>query len=119
MGVARFIDARAAPPEPEPLITAAALAEILEVDSTTAERLAEVVTELVERYAPGAPDVIKREAAIRCAGWLSEAPSAGVRSETAGPFSTDYTPSMTSALRHSGAMALLSPRKVRRAGVIA
>ena len=127
MPVSRFIPAssRSTPapaPEPEPdpdAIDAAALAAILDVDETTAERLLAAASALVERYAPDAPQAVKNEALIRCAGWLSDAPADGTRGHTAGPFSIENSPSMTSALRHSGAMALLSPWKVRRAGVIA
>ena len=99
-------------------LTAVELAETIGVDSTTATRLLAVATALVTRYAPAAPDAITNEATIRCAGWLAEQPSAAIRSETEGDVSTSYAPSMQSALRHSGAMALLSPWKVRRAGAI-
>ena len=97
-------------------ITATALAEAIGVDSATATRLLAVATALVERYALEAPDAISNEAVIRTAGWLSEQPAAAIRSETEGDISTSYAPTHTSALRHSGAMALLSPWKVRRAG---
>ena len=99
-------------------ITATALAEAVGTDSTTATRLLAVATELVTRHAPDAPDAIQNEAAIRCAGWLAEQPSAAITSETEGDIRTSYAPAMTSALRHSGGMALLSPWRVRRAGQI-
>ena len=73
---------------------------------------------LVEAYAPDAPLVIKNEAVIRCAGWLFGQPSSNIRGEAAGELSIEYAPSMQSALRHSGAMALLTAWKVRRAGAI-
>ena len=97
-------------------ITATALAEAIGVDSATATRLLAVATALVERYALEAPDAISNEAVIRTAGWLSEQPAAAIRSETEGDIITSYAPTHTSALRHSGAMALLSPWKARRAG---
>ena len=99
-------------------LTGAALAQALAVNQALADRLLPVAVALVERYAPEAPEAVQNEAAIRTAGWLLEHPSAAVRSETTGDIRTSYDPSMTSALRHSGAMALLSPYKVRRAGVI-
>ncbi len=99
-------------------ITAADLATALDVNSAVATRLLEVATALVNRYAPDAPDAVSNEAVIRCAGWLNEQPHAAVRSETIGDLSTSFAPNMQSALRHSGAMALLSPWKVRRAGAI-
>ena len=99
-------------------ITAAELGEAAEISSTEAQRLLPVVTELVTRFAPAAPDPISKEAAIRCAGWLAEQPSAAVRSESTGDIATAYAPTHTSALRHSGAMAILSAWKIRRAGAI-
>ena len=88
-------------------------------DEGTLERLGAAAAALVERYAPGAPGAIKNEATIRCAGWLAQQPAASVRSESVGDIRTSYMPAHLSALRHSGAMALLSPWKIRRAGAIA
>ena len=99
-------------------LTAPELAQAVGVDSTTATRLLPVATELVTRYAPDAPGAISNEAVIRCAGWLSEQPAASITSESEGDIRTSYSPSMLSALRHSGAMGLLSPWKVRRGGAI-
>ena len=73
---------------------------------------------LVERYAPDAPSPVKNEAVVRTAGWMAEQPAAAVRSESTGDVSTSFAPSMQSALRHSGSMALLSPFKIRRAGAV-
>ena len=88
-------------------------------DEPTLDRLGSVAAALVERLAPDAPDAIKNEATIRTAGYLREQPAAAVRSESVGDIRTSFAPAHTSALRHSGAMALLSPWKVRRAGAIA
>ena len=99
-------------------LTVATLQTELGVDSVTATRLLAVSSALVERYAPEAPEAISNEAAIRCAGWLAEHPHAAIRSESIGDIETAFAPSMQSALRHSGGMALLSPWKVRRAGAI-
>ena len=120
MAIASFIAAPgAAPADDAPLVSAADLAAILGVDNTTAERLSETATALVERFAANAPDTIKSEAVIRCAGWLHESPAGGVRMEAQGEVRTAYSPAMTGALRSSGAMALLGPWKIRRAGVVA
>ena len=73
---------------------------------------------LVGRHAPGAPGEIKDEAVVRCAGWLADQPMASVRDETTGDISTSYNTASLSALRHSGAMALLAPWRIYRAGVI-
>ncbi len=99
-------------------IIAAELAQAVGVDATTATRLLSVATELVTRYAPLAPGAISNEAVIRAAGWLAEQPSASITSETEGDVRTSYSPTMISALRHSGAMGLLSPWRIRRAGAI-
>ena len=99
-------------------LNAAELAEAVGVDSKTGTRLLAVCSALVERYAPDAPGPVSNEAAIRTAGWLAEEPAASIRSETEGDIMTAYSPSMLSALRHSGAMALLSPWKIRRAGAV-
>ena len=99
--------------------TAALAAALGEDDDDTTQRLGETAAALVERYAPGAPQAIRNEAVIRCAGWLRQAPTYGARSESEGEISTSFTPSATGALRASGAMGLLSSWKVRRAGVLA
>ena len=99
-------------------LTEAQLEAALGIEAKIAARLLPVAGEMVNRYAPGAPDAVASEAAIRCAGYLAEMPAAAVRSEAVGDVSTTYAASQVSALRHSGAMALLSPWKVRRAGAI-
>lgn len=83
-----------------------------------ADRLGSTASALVERYAPSAPRSVRNEAVIRCAGWLAEQPAASVRSESVGDISTSYAPTHTGALRYSGAAALLSTWRVRRAGAI-
>ena len=86
-------------------------------DHVTA-RLGATAAALVQRFAPDAPQAIKDEAVIRTAGWLRQAPTYGVRSETEGEIRAAFSPAMTGPLRTSGAMSLLSPWKVRRAGAI-
>ena len=88
------------------------------LDDARVQALGATAAALVERYAPSAPQAIKNEAVIRCAGWLHGQPAAAVRTEAQGEISTSYAPTMQSALRHSGAMALLTAWKVRRAGAI-
>ena len=87
-------------------------------DEGTLDRLGAAAAALVERYAPAAPQPIKNEATIRAAGWLAQHPAASVRSESVGDIRTSFAPTHLSALRHSGALALISPWKVRRAGAI-
>ena len=114
------------PPE-EVTITAEELAAEIGIDLTghpdeitRAQRLLAVATERVTRYAPLAPSVIKNESAIRFSGYLNGSDFGGVASETIGPQTTSYTSPThnASAFRSSGAEALLSPYKVRRAGAI-
>ena len=90
------------------------------VNIEVALRLLEVCSEHVERYAPDAPGASKNEAVIRMAGYLVDRrPGARRFSETVGSYTHSITHEMGhSALRLSGGMALLSPWKVRRAGVI-
>ena len=88
--------------------------------SADAARLGRVCAELVEEYSPGAPQPIRDEAVIRCSGWLYEStPGLADSKLSAGPVEVvkTFSPGL-SALRHSGAMALLSPWKIRRAGRI-
>ena len=99
-------------------LTAAALAAAIRQPADVAARLLPVATELVERYAPAAPESVQNEAAIRCAGYLAQQPSDARRSTTVGGVSSSWAATHTSTLRHSGGMALLSPWKRRRAGAI-
>ena len=97
-------------------LNAAQLEAALGVSQELAARLLPVAVELVQRYGPEAPEAIQNEAAIRCAGYLAEMPAAA-RVEKFGDVEVQFGSGL-SALRHSGAMALLSPYKVRRAGAI-
>ena len=94
----------------------------------------EVASALVIAYAPNAPDKVQNEAVIRTVGWLLETPRGSIRSRTerrdvegaiedpgrrtSNETRVQYATSEKGALRHSGAMSLLSPWKQRRAGVI-
>ncbi|MCY4510665.1 MAG: hypothetical protein OXG35_27455 [Acidobacteria bacterium] len=91
-------------------LAAAALATAIRLGDSTEEtaqatRLLSVATETVTRHAPAAPDAIHDEAAIRVAGYLFDMPQAH-----AGHGYADV-------LRNSGALALLAPYRVHRAGV--
>lgn len=99
-------------------LTAAALAAAIGAETATAERLLPVATALVERYAPDAPEALQNEAVVRCGGYLHEMPGASIRSEATGDIRTSYAANNMSPLRHSGAIALLSPWKARRGGAI-
>ena len=73
---------------------------------------------LVEREAPGAPQAIRNEAALRMVGYLSQSDFGGIRSETEGPLRQDFVVHHGPAFRRCGAKGLLSPWRVRRAGSI-
>ena len=100
-------------------LTDAELQGALSVTLELATRLLPVSVALVERYAPDAPVPVQNEATIRTAGWLVESPHGPIRSESTGDVRSGFDTSRAlGALRHSGAMGLLSPWKARRAGAI-
>ena len=84
------------------------------LDTERATRLLPVVRTLVERYAPGAPEALQNEAAIRCAGWLFQSMPGPIRRTAALSTSVSYARER-SALRDSGGMALLAPYRIKRA----
>lgn len=88
-----------------------------ELDDARVQALGAAAAALVENYAPSAPEAVRCEAVIRTAGYLYEQPSGAVRSNREGEVQTDYAPTHLSALRHSGAMALLSPWRIRTGGL--
>ena len=93
-----------------------ALAAAVGSSEAVACRLGPVVAALVERYSSGAPAAVKTEAVIRASGWLN-ASKPGLRKVGISNVDIEYSGGLA-ALRSSGAMALLSPWKVRRAGAI-
>ena len=78
-------------------------------------RMLASATALVMRYAPAAPDPIHDEATIRTCGYLWERESSALTLQGDAGLQASFAAGAWSALRHSGAMALLSPWKVRRA----
>ena len=84
-----------------------------------AAALGEFAAARVERDAPGAPQAVRDEAVIRFAGYMAGADYGALRGETIGPRSIEYVVNHANAWRNCGAAGLLSPWKVRRAGVIA
>ena len=103
------------------LITASELAGHIGADATESARLLALSTEIITRYVnnTATPETIKNEAIIRLSGWLNDSPANSVtQSEIGADVKTRYNVSHNSALRHSGAMSLLSPYKRRRASQI-
>ena len=62
------------------------------------------------------PESVELEAAIRATAYMLERPAA-VADVQGGEVRAGYPPGHLSALRHSGALAILGPWKQRRAGV--
>ena len=102
------------------VIDAATLAGELGVMDAT--RLHSVCLSLIERYAPGAPDDVKSEALIRMAGYLHASDGAmamfqqiQITGSAGAAVDLRFRSACQSAMRCSGAAALLSPWRVRRA----
>ena len=94
------------------------LAAELGIDTTRATRLLGVATAVVEEYAPATPEALQNEAAIRFAGYLAESRFGAVSTRTVGPLTAEHVTNHAAAFRNSGAAALLTRYKVRRAGAI-
>lgn len=92
----------------------------LTADRARYQRLYEMAQERINNYAPLAPTAVKNEAMVRFGGYFAQSDFGGVQSEAIGPRSVTYTPPSTNAaaFRHSGAAALLSPYRRRRAGAV-
>ena len=84
----------------------------------TAERLLQVAARMAMDFAPQAPTVLLNEATVRLGGYLAQSDFGGVRSESLGPKSIEYVTNHAAAFRNSGAAALLTRYKRRRAGAI-
>ena len=80
--------------------------------------LGEMASARVEKEAPRAPQAVKDEAVIRYAGYAAGADFGGVVKEDIGPLAVEYVVNHANSWRNCGAAGLLSPWKIRRAGVI-
>ena len=88
-------------------------------DDDSANALGEAAAATVEAYAPGAPQALKDEALIRFAGYLSGSDYGGIVSETSvASAQVTYVVNHSNAWRNSGAAALLTRWRIRRAGAI-
>lgn len=88
-------------------------------DATDFARLLDVATQSVTDYAPGAPDALQNEAVIRFAGYLAESKNFGAKMEaTVGPLTVKHVQNHAAMFRNSGAAALITRYKVRRAGAV-
>ena len=115
-------------PKAEPELTAA----VIELTSAAfgdsvknrikAQRLGPVAADIVEKYSPHGPQAVRDEALILVAAWMGSqtsgiSPGLEIKVGNVTMNRRRYRGEI-SALRHSGAMALLSPWKIRRAGVL-
>lgn len=87
-------------------------------DADVAAQLLATASALVEREAPNAPEAIQNAAVIRFAGYLSQSDFGTIRMEEIGPRRVEYITNHAAMFRNCGAKALLSPWKIRRAGLI-
>ena len=99
-------------------LTAQQLANETGADLLRAERVLGVVYQAINEYAPLAPSVLKDEAGIRFGGYLLGSDYGGVSEESIGPQSVKYPVNHAAMFRNSGAAALLTQYKRRRAGAI-
>ena len=99
-------------------ITAQELADETAAGLDRAERILAVATAEVLGYAPHAPDAVANEAVIRLSGYLAQSDYGTIREETIGPRSVSYQMNHSAIFRNSGAQALLTRWKRRRAGLL-
>ena len=102
-------------------VTVSELETLTGADTATATRLLSLATELVTRYVnnTATPESILNESVIRLSGWLHNSPPSRTNELSIGAdISIRVSVSHNAALRHSGAMSLLSPYKKRRASPI-
>ena len=99
-------------------LTAQELAKETCAEPDRAERILAVVSATVTEYAPHAPTVLLNEAAIRLGGYLAQSDYGTVREESVGQLQSSYQMNHAMAFRNSGAQALITRYKQRRAGVI-
>ena len=83
-----------------------------------ATRVLSVAVQMVDDYAPNAPDALKDEAVIRFGGYILGSDYGGVRMDELGPQKYEYTTNHAAAFRNCGAAMLLTRYRVRRAGAI-
>lgn len=102
------------------IISADELAGIIGAELGEAERLRAVALAVIQKYSCSAPNEIMNEAVIRFSGYLaaSEASGYGAYKQVSMGVDIGLQHLHGPMFRNSGAAALLSPWKVRRAGAI-
>ena len=101
------------------------LPEVVEDDSggqivtyVRATQLLSVATPLVEAYAVDAPEALQNEAVCRIVGYLLDAGSGASSEKSIDSMSVKQIVNHSTMFRNSGAAALLTRYKVRRAGAV-
>ena len=97
-------------------ITAAELATAIDETAAIASRLLAVASELIAQYSPGAPEAIANEGVIRISAYMANQSSGSEREVSITEHVKIAYRAPGSALRLSGAAALLSPWRKRTAG---
>ena len=88
-------------------------------DDETISELGEVAASVISEYAPGAPQAVKDEAAIRYVGYIAQAPPGAIQKIVLPDIDIEFRQAPpASAFQLSGARALLTRWKIRRAGAI-
>ena len=103
-------------------IDAATLATEIGVSVERTTRILAVCIEKISEYLgdayADAPESIVNESTIRLAGYLGQSDYGTIRDEKIGERSVSYAMNHANSFRTSGAMFLLVPYRVHRAGVI-
>ena len=109
-------------PTPEPTTGVTLTAQQLAAETTAeldrAVRILAVVSATVTEYAPHAPTALLNEAAIRMGGYLAQSDYGSIRENKVGGLEISYQMNHAMMFRNSGAQALITRWKIRRAGVI-
>ena len=88
-------------------------------DDETISEFGEAAAAVIEEYSPSAPGSVKDEALIRYAGYLQQAPPGSIQKIDVGGLEIEYRQAPpASSFQLSGAGALLTRWKIRRAGAI-
>ena len=82
------------------------------------QRIHATAVQTVASFAPDAPTTIQNEAIVRFGGYLAQADFGTIRSQELGPQSFEFVTNHAAMFRNSGAAALLTRYKRRRAGAI-
>ena len=86
-------------------------------DDEIVDSICEATAEVIQKYAPLAPQAVKDEAFMRLAAYMHSKVDLVTR-ERDGEMEMEYDLNASALFRRCGAQGLLSPWKIRRAGAI-